>query len=228
MSHGTLVTFSSAAGPAGGYLVRPTAAKPGVIVLQEWWGLVPHIKDVATRFAMQGYVTLAPDLYHGKSTVEAEEASHLMSELDWNRAVQEIAGAVRYLRDVEGVDRVGVVGFCMGGALTVLAATLSGVDAYVSFYGFPPAPAEKLDTIAAAGLILFGENEGFFSVPDAQAFAERQRGKGREAEVVVYPGAGHAFFNNDRPEVFRQDAANDAWRRTLTHFGRHLRGGPVA
>jgi carboxymethylenebutenolidase len=228
MSHGKLVTFSSAAGPADGYLVRPAAAKPGVIVLQEWWGLVPHIKDVATRFAMQGYVTLAPDLYHGRSTVEAEEASHLMSELDWSRAVQEIAGAVRYLRDVESVDRVGVVGFCMGGALTVLAATLPGVDAYVSFYGFPPAPPEKLDTIVAAGLILFGQDEGFFSVPDAQAFAERQRAKGREAEVVVYPGAGHAFFNNDRPEVFRQEAANDAWCRTLAHCGRHLRGVPAS
>lgn len=228
MSHGKIVTFSSAAGPAEGYLVRPAAGRPGVIVLQEWWGLVPHIKDVATRFAMQGYVTLAPDLYHGKSTVEAEEASHLMSELDWNRAVDEIAGAVRYLRDVESVDRVGVVGFCMGGALTVLAATLPGVDAYVSFYGFPPAPAQKIDAISAPGLILFGENEGFFSVPDSQAFAARQRGKGRETEVVVYPGAGHAFFNNDRPDVFHAVSANDAWRRTLAHFGRHLRGMPGA
>ena len=223
MSNGRMVTFSSAAGPAEGFLARPGQGRPGVIVVQEWWGLVPHVKDVAGRFAAQGYLALAPDLYHGRSTVEAEEASHLMSGLDWSRAVDEIAGAVRYLRDVEGVDRVGITGFCMGGALTVLAATLPGVDAYVAFYGFPPAPAEKLDTITAPGLIFFGEDENFFSVPDARAFAARQRAAGRGAEVIVYPAAGHAFFNNDRPEVFRPDPANDAWRRTLAHFGRHLR-----
>ena len=223
MSNGRMVTFSSAAGPAEGFLARPGQGRPGVIVVQEWWGLVPHVKDVAGRLAAQGYLALAPDLYHGRSTVEAEEASHLMSGLDWSRAVDEIAGAVRYLRDVEGVDRVGIAGFCMGGALTVLAATLPGVDAYVAFYGFPPAPAETLGTITAPGLIFFGEDENFFSVPDAQAFAARQRAAGRGAEVIVYPAAGHAFFDNDRPEVFRPDPANDAWRRTLAHFGRHLR-----
>jgi carboxymethylenebutenolidase len=223
MSNGKLVNFSSASGPASGWLVRPGPARPGVIVLQEWWGLVPHIKDVASRLAAQGYVTLAPDLYHGKSTVEAAEAQHLMQGLDWGRAVEEIAGAVRYLRDSEGVDRVGVVGFCMGGALTVLAATLPGVDAFAAFYGFPPAGAADLSRISAPGVIFFGENEGFFSVPDARAFAERQRAAGRECEVVLYPGAGHAFFNDDRHEVFQEAAANDAWRRTLDHLGRHLR-----
>jgi len=135
------VTFSSAAGQAVGHLARPDKGKPGIIVLQEWWGLVPHIKDVAGRFAAQGYFALAPDLYHGKSTVQAEEAEHLMKGLDWGRAAQEIAGAVRYLREVEGATRVGVVGFCMGGALTIIAATQPGVDAYVTFYGFPPAGA---------------------------------------------------------------------------------------
>jgi carboxymethylenebutenolidase len=223
MASGKIVNFSSASGPADGWLVRPGPGRPGVIVVQEWWGLVPHIKDVASRFAAQGYVALAPDLYHGKSTVDAEEASHLMQGLDWGRAVEEIAGAVRYLRDSEGVDRVGVVGYCMGGALAILGATLPGVDAFVAYYGFPPAGAANLDAITAPGVIFFGENEGFFSVPDAQAFAGRQRAKGRECEVVVYPGAGHAFFNNERPESHHPQAANDAWRRTLDHFGRHLR-----
>ena len=224
MAQGTLVSFASSRGPADGYLSRPGLGRPGLIVLQEWWGLVPHIKDVSDRYAAQGYVTLAPDLYHGKSTVEAEEASHLMEGLDWGRAVEEIGGAVRYLRDIEGCDRVGVVGYCMGGALTVLAATLPGVDAFVAYYGFPPAGAADLAKITAPGLIFFGQNEGFFSVPDAKAFAERQRAGGRAAEVVIYPGAGHAFFNDNRPEVFVADAANDAWRRTLAHFGKHLRG----
>ena len=138
------VQFATSAGTASGYLTHPSAAaaealasRRGLIVLQEWWGLVPHIKDVAQRFAAQGFVALAPDLYHGKSTVQAEEASHLMGALDWSVAAQEIAGAMRYLREVEGCTSVGVVGFCMGGALTVIAATL-GADAYAAFYGFPP------------------------------------------------------------------------------------------
>jgi carboxymethylenebutenolidase len=225
MPQATMVAFSSAAGQSSGHLARPGTGKPGVIVLQEWWGLVPHIKDVAARFAAQGYVALAPDLYHGKSTLEAKEAEHLMKGLDWGRAAKEIAGAVRYLRETEGCTRVGVTGFCMGGALTIIAAAQPGVDAYVAYYGFPPVGAVDLDQIAAPGLILFGEKEEYFSVPEAKAFADRQRQRGRAAEVVVYPDAGHAFFNNERPEAFRPDAANDGWRRTLEHFGRHLRVG---
>jgi carboxymethylenebutenolidase len=223
MSQGKMVSFHSAAGAADGYLAKPAHGRPGVIVIQEYWGLVPHIKDVSERFAAHGYVTLAPDLYHGKSTLEAEEASHLMQGLDWSRAVDEIAGAVRYLRDTEGVDRVGVSGYCMGGALTVLAATLPGVDAWVAYYGFPPKGPAPLDKITAPGLIFFGEREEYFSVPEAQAFAERQRQAGRECEVVVYPDAGHAFFNDARPEAFVPAPANDSWRRTLAHFGTHLR-----
>jgi len=219
------VTFASEAGQAKGHLARPGKGVPGIIVLQEWWGLVPHIRDVAGRFAAQGYIALAPDLYHGKSTLEAAEAEHLMKGLDWGRAAQEIAGAVKYLREVEGATRVGVTGFCMGGALTVIAATQPGVDAYVAFYGFPPAGAAPLEKITAPGLIIFGEHEQYFSVPDAQAFAEAQKKRGCELEVIVYPGAGHAFFNNTRPEAYREDAANYAWRRALDHFGRHLRLG---
>jgi carboxymethylenebutenolidase len=218
------VVFPSDAGEAGGYLAKPGGGRPGVVVLQEWWGLVPHITEIAGRFAAQGYLALAPDLYHGKSTVEAEEASHLMQGLDWGRAAKEIAGAVRYLREVEGATRIGVGGFCMGGALTVIAAAHPDVDAYAAFYGFPPKDAVALERIVAPGLILFGEREEYFSVPEAQSFAEQQRKRGIPTEVVVYPGAGHAFFNDSRPEAYHRDSANDAWRRTLEHFGRYLRG----
>jgi carboxymethylenebutenolidase len=223
---GESVQFDSTAGGASGYLARPgepAGASAGVVVIQEWWGLVPHIEDVADRVAALGYVALAPDLYHGKSTVEAEEAHHLMEGLDWGRASQELAGAVAHLRGVEGVGRVGVVGFCMGGALTVIAAADPGVDAYAAFYGFPPEGAVALDAIEAPGLIFFGEHEDFFSVPDAEAFAEQQRGRGRPTEVVVYPDAGHAFFNDTRPEAYQQAAAEGAWRRTVELFAQHLR-----
>ncbi len=223
---GESVRFDSAAGSASGYLASPASVgdvHAGVVVIQEWWGLVPHIEDVAERFAALGYLALAPDLYHGKSTVEAEEAHHLMEGLDWGRAAQELAGAVAYLRSVPGINRVGVVGFCMGGALTLIAAAGPSVDAYASFYGFPPSDNAPLDQIKAPGLIFFGEHENAFSVPDAQAFAEQQRKRGKQAEVVIYPAAGHAFFNDTRPEAYQQAAAEDAWQRTVQLFEQHLR-----
>ena len=104
--------------------------------------------------------------------------------------------------------------------MTVISACQPGIDAYASFYGFPPKDAASTDAITVPGIIFFGEEEEFFSVSDARAFEKKQLACGRESEVVVYPGAGHAFFNNERPEVYRADAANDAWRRTLGLFGR--------
>ncbi len=203
-----------------GHIARPKGARTGVVVIQEWWGLVPHVKDVAERFARDaGHVVAAPDLYHGKSTVEAAEAQHLMQGLDWGRAAKEIGETVAMLREKEGCAKVGVTGFCMGGALTMIAATQPGVDAFAAFYGFPPEGAAPLEKISAPGLIFFGEKETYFSVSDAKAFAEKQ-GK---TEVIVYPGAGHAFFNDTRPDAYDETAANDAWRRTLAHFGKHLR-----
>jgi carboxymethylenebutenolidase len=202
---------------ASGSLAMPA----GVVVIQEWWGIVPHIEDVCRRFARAGYVALAPDLYHGKKTLDAAEAQHLMEGLDWGRAVKEITGAVKHLRD-HGCAKVGVVGFCMGGALSVLSAVSANVDAAVAFYGFPPDKA-AVDKKAAPTLVFFGEKEEYFSVPDAKAWAEAQRGRGVQSEVTVYPGAGHAFFNDTRPEAYQKAAATDAWSKTLAHFERHLR-----
>lgn len=210
---------------ASGYLAASAApGAPGLIVLQEWWGLVPHIEDVTRRLAGHGYVALAPDLYHGQKTLEAAEAQHLMEGLDWGRALGEIGATARYLRDEQGASRVGVIGFCMGGALTVLAAAKAGVDAAAAFYGFPP-DASAVDAPCPPTLIFFGEREEFFSVPAAQAWAEQQRARGQaDTEVVVYPGAGHAFFNDTRPEAYHAPSARDAWTRALAHFERHLRG----
>ena len=223
MAAGSMTQFQAGKATAGGYVSKPSrTTKRGVVVIQEWWGLVPHIKNVTERFSAEGYLALAPDLYHGKSTVHEEEATHLMEGLDWGRAAQEVGAAVRHLHEKEGIARVGIVGFCMGGALTILAVAQGGVDAYAAYYGFPQKSAANLEAITAPGIIFVGENEEFFSVPDARSFVEQQKKRGREAELVVYPRAGHAFFNDTRQEVYRPDAARDAWRRTLELFERHL------
>lgn len=238
MSNGRLISFTTSRGPAQGYLAggesgSPDAAadssagarhprKAGLIVIQEWWGLVPHIKDIVHRFAAEGFLALAPDLYHGKSTVDAEEASHLMDELDWARAVNEIAGAAQHLRTAEQCTHVGIVGYCMGGAVTMLVAASGAVDCYVSYYGFPPGAA-AVATIAVPGRLYFGEHEDVFSLPDARAFVEAQRKKGIDTELVMYPDAGHAFFNDARPEVYKPEASADTWRRMLAFFGAQLK-----
>lgn len=218
---GEMVTFQADGAETKGYLASGgDGAKAGVVVLQEWWGLVPHIEDIAGRVAGLGYHALAPDLYHGEKTVEVEEAEHLMNGLDWGRAVAEIKGAVAELRS-RGCEKVGVVGFCMGGALSCLASATAGVDAAVAFYGFPP-PPNPMDTTCPPTLIFFGEDEGFFDVDAAKAWAEKQRGAGVEdTSVRVYEGAGHAFFNDTR-DSYHEASAKDAWQRTVAHFKKHL------
>lgn len=220
----TNVKFATPYGLADGYLAGRAAGRPAIVVIQEWWGLVPHIIDLADRLAREGYMTLAPDLYHGKSTVEAEEAHHLMTGLDWTRATAEIYGAVAHLREREHATRVGIVGFCMGGALTILAAQDPAVDSYVSFYGYPPTPKDApARVIAAPGLIIFGEHESTFSVEDARGFAEAQTAKGIPTAFVTYAGAGHAFLNDTRPSVHKPEQARQAWQRMLEHFAATLR-----
>ena len=193
----------------------------GLVVIQEWWGVVEHMRDVARRFAALGYEVALPDLYHGKATLEAAEAQHLMEGLDWPAATAQLAEAARWLRAEKGCKKVGATGFCMGGALTVLAGTTGTVDAAVAFYGFPP--GLDAGTKCPPTKLWFGEDEGFFSVPDAQAWAAAQRALGvAGTEVHVYPGAGHAFFNDTRPEAYHRPSAEDAWRRTTEFFAAQL------
>jgi carboxymethylenebutenolidase len=224
VAHGTQVSFATPYGLAHGYLTGRGEGRPAVVVIQEWWGLVPHIKDLADRLAREGYMALAPDLYHGKSTVDAEEAHHLMQGLDWTRATAEVYGAVQHLHGREHAAKVGLVGFCMGGALTVLAAQDPAVSSYVSFYGFPPTtPDTPPRSIQAPGLLLFGAHENVFSVAQAKAFVAAQEKLGVATSLIEYPGAGHAFLNDTRPEAYHPDAAKAAWQQMLVHFSRTLR-----
>ncbi len=206
-----------------GYLARPASGgdAPALVVIQEWWGLVPHIKEVAERFARQGYLALAPDLYHGKTAGEPDEARKLLMELDRLRAVQEISAAADYLHSLTS-GRVGVVGWCMGGSLVMAtAASPARIDAAVAFYGVPR-DLETLSQVHCPLLGLFGELDQSIPAASIQRLGEILEEAGVTHEIHVYPGAPHAFFNDSRPHIYKEDAAQDAWRRTLDWFGKYL------
>jgi carboxymethylenebutenolidase len=224
---GERVEFPSNGHTCSGYLAAPESGKgPAVVVIQEWWGLVPHIEDLVNRFAREGFVAVAPDLYHGKTTKSPDDAMKLLMELDVERAGKEIAGAGNYLlsRPECSSSKYGVVGFCMGGALAQYAATVdpAHVAAAVSFYGgFKKAPT-KWEDLQAPLLLFFGENDKGVLADEGRKHAQKLRDMGKSAEAVVYPNADHAFFNDARPEVYNAEAAQDAWRRTLDFFRRNL------
>ena len=209
---------------ARGYLARPAgggSGAPGVVVIQEWWGLVDHIKDVADRFAAEGYVALAPDLYHGKQADEPDDARKLAMEMDRPAALADLEAATRYLRSL-GCPRVGAVGFCMGGALGLERATRPGaLDAAAPVYG-RPLPPERASEVQAPVLGFYGDLDTGIPVEGVNALAEALHGLGRDATFQVYEGAKHAFFNDERPEAYHAEAAADAWTRVLAFFGRTL------
>jgi carboxymethylenebutenolidase len=227
---GEMVEFESNGGTARGYLSTPEGGKgPGVVVLQEWWGLVPHIKDVADRFAREGFVALAPDLYHGETTTSPDEAGKLMMALDIGRAEKDLRGAVRYLAGHEAVEggRVGTVGFCMGGVLSLYAASKNEqVGACVVFYGIHPKVEPDLENLRAPVLGLYAGRDKSVPPEAVRELEAKLKALGKRAEMHIYPEADHAFFNDTRPEVFDAEAASDAWRRTVEFFRQNLSRDP--
>ncbi|GIV80093.1 dienelactone hydrolase family protein [Litorilinea aerophila] len=209
-----------------GYLARPEGdePRPAVVVIQEWWGLNDHIKDVANRFAQEGFVALAPDLYHGVVTTEPDEARKLVMELDMEEAVREIQHAIDYLLSQEFVagDKVGIVGFCMGGGLALSTALVSDdLAATVAFYGRPLTP-EQAPNVRSPILGLYGSEDGGIPVDAVNAMGEALTAAGIENEIHIYEGAQHAFFNDTRASSYHPEAAADAWEKTLAWFRSHL------
>jgi carboxymethylenebutenolidase len=207
-----------------GYLAAPAAAggAPGVVVIQEWWGLDDHIKEVTGRLAGAGFVALAPDLYHGVVATEPDEARKQVMALDMAEAVREIQAAVDYLKtrpDVSG-DKIGVVGFCMGGGLALqTVAADEDVGAAVAYYG-EPLPAERASTVKAPVQAHYGTADRF----EPAAIEAMDTGldeSGFANEVHMYEGAGHAFLNDQR-ESYHAAAAQEAWDRTVAFFRAHL------
>jgi len=223
---GEMVQFPFDGGNTSGYLATPKQRSgPGLIVIQEWWGLVDHIKDVCDRFADEGFVALAPDMYHGKTTKSPDEAGKLMMALRIDQAEKDLGAAVQYLLTLDSTTskKLGVIGFCMGGALALYTATKNqNIGACIVFYGIHPNVKPDLPNLHAPVLGIFGEKD--HSVPpDAVHELERKiRDQGKQIEVKIYPDADHAFFNDTRPEVYKAEAAADAWKRSIAFLREHL------
>ena len=222
-----MIDFPSNGTGAVGYLATPAdGTGPGVIVIQEWWGLVDHIKDVCDRFAAEGYFALAPDLYHGETVAEPDEAGKAMMALQMDQAGRDMSGAVDELVRRTGRPHVGVIGFCMGGGLALVLATQrpDAVAAVVPCYGVIPWADAQPDYSAMSAAVLghYAGRDDFFTPEAAQALGEQLRRLGKEAEIVVYENTDHAFFNDTRLEVYAPEESAQLWERTLAFFGSHL------
>ena len=221
---GEMVEFKSNGGTCTGYLAGTSG--PGVIVIQEWWGLVPHITDIADRFAAEGFVALAPDMYHGEMTDEPDMAGKLLMSMNLVTAGKDLSGAVDLLQERTGRTKVGVTGFCMGGGLALMAACLrpDAIAAAAPFYGgMRPDTVIEWDNLAAVVEGHYAATDRGTAAPEAVKELEATlRAKGKNATFHVYPGTQHAFFNDTRPEVYDAAVAKTAWDRTLALFRANL------
>ena len=220
------IRVSAGASEAMGFLAwsEGAAKRPGLIVLQEFWGLNEHIKDVTRRVAVEGFVALAPDMYDGKVTTDPTEARQLLTSMDQTAALQKLHGAVESLKgnaNVDG-DRIGVIGFCMGGFLALnLACHNREIRVATPFYGRIP-PDSVLENLAAPVLYFFGEQDHHLPAADVDRLEQFLKQTGRSGGVVRYPQADHAFFNDTRKEVYREADAKDAWGKALLFLRKYL------
>lgn len=219
---GETVEFTSNGGTASGYLASPASGGgPGILVIQEWWGLNDQVKGKVDWFAREGFNALAPDFYHGQRAAfgEPDLAQKLMMELDIRQAATEAKGAATYLAAHPGTSsaRVGVIGFCMGGMLALMTGTVAPglIGAVVDCYGVPPQRKPdyaKLKGVPVLGIFGGADAHVMDAVPTLEADL---RAAGAPFEKRVYPNAGHAFLNEQRSDTYRPDDAKDAWPRIL-------------
>ena len=224
------ITFTANGDEAPGYLAEPGDGHgPGVVVLQEWWGLDDHIRSVCDRLAAAGFFALAPDLYRREPTTQPDEAQQRMMALSMDEAEKDMRGAAEHLAAIEGVvgEHIGAIGFCLGGGLAVWTAAASPlVSATVSYYYVMPHGKPDFTKITGTVLGHFGSADEFVSVEDARALATELRAAGVDTTFEFYEGAGHAFFNDtNRLGTYDAEAAATSWERTLTFLGERLPGG---
>ncbi len=224
---GEMVKFPSNGHEGEGYLAKPASGKgPGVVIIQEWWGLNDNIKGIANRLAGEGFVALAPDLYHGKLASEPDEAGKLMMAMKMDEVAKDMAGSVDYLVGLDAATggKVGSVGYCMGGGLSLYLATLKPqVGACVIYYGVLPGTQPDLSKIQGALLGHYAEHDDWASPASARELEMKLKSLGKQVEFHTYAGTEHAFFNDTRPEVYNAPASKLSWERTLAFYRQHLR-----
>ncbi|WP_455244675.1 dienelactone hydrolase family protein [Petrachloros mirabilis] len=226
----TMVQYSSGNVKMRAYVAAPQMKerRPAVIVVQEWWGLTEHIKDIARRYAAEGYVAIAPDLYSrlgNALTTDPDEAGKLMNTLKQDDGLADLNATVAYLKTVPEVDagRIGVTGFCMGGSYALMLPCVStDIKAAAPFYGQVPNPDTPLKNLAAPVLYIYGEDDGWITKADVQRLAVALKKYNKSGEIKTYPGAPHAFFRDNDKSVYRPEAAKDAWARAKAFFKQHL------
>lgn len=204
------------------YVSRPhTPADAGIVLIQEWWGINNHIRDLAGRYANEGYLCVAPDLYRGRVATDSAEASALMNALPLEDGLETIRKAMAAAEETYGVKRFAITGYCMGGTFALRAACeIPELKAAAPFYG--DIPEEKiLAKLRVPTLFIAGERDGWINPAKVNQLREAAQKYNLPVEAVSYD-ADHAFFNDTRPEVYDAEAAADAWRRVLEHFRKHL------
>ncbi len=224
------VSFAGKAGALRAHVAEPSGGgvHPAVIVVQEWWGLDGHIKDVARRFAAEGYFAVAPDLYSrqgNKVTHDPNVAGELMSGLAPADGIDDLLSTISWIKTQKAANpsRIGVTGFCMGGSYATLLPCVSrDIKAAAPFYGEIP-PDEKLRELNCPIFYAYGENDGWIQRADVDRLAAALKSFGKKGEVKVYAGCSHGFFNDTRKDVYAAAAARDAWTRTLKLFDENLK-----
>lgn len=224
-----MVSFPSGRVAVRAFLARPKGRGPfpAVLVIHEWWGLTSHIMDVAARFARQGYVALAPDLYSRQGsqvTKDPAVAERLMAKLTERDALADLGAALRFLQAQGGVDRrrIGAVGFCMGGTYALLLPCVrKGIRAAVPFYGQVPNPDTPLRNLTCPVLYIYGIRDQWIPMADVERLKAALAKYSKTGDVITYD-APHAFFNNSRRDTYRSEHAKDAWARTLGFLAQHL------
>ncbi len=208
-----------------GYLSEPDdeEAKAGLIVIQEWWGLTEDIKEIADRYAVEGYICFAPDLYHGQAATEPDEARKLAMAMERDVASQEIDTAIAWMKAEQGLAKVGCVGYCMGGGLTLATAIrpTSNVDAVHVYYGGGMPPAEQIATIKVPVLGSYGGADEGIPADQVDMLRATLKESGVPNDIKLYPGAEHSFFNDTRP-AYNEDAAMNSWMKSVEWFEQYL------
>jgi carboxymethylenebutenolidase len=222
------VSSLQAGEPVPAYVSRPSSptSSPAMIVIHEWWGLTPHIKDIANRFATRGYYAIAPDLYRGRLASTPEEAGKLAASVGTETSKSILDSIVHHLGTQKTVDarKIGIIGYCFGGTHAFnYVCESERISAGVLFYATKPVTEEsKLAKIQAPLLIIYGDQDQRVNPETARQIEATLRKLGKNVELKLYPGCGHAFFNDQNLHGYKPDAAKDAWEKTLSFLQKYL------